>query len=234
MPEGQPSGNEREAGISLASQINEVFERRASAGERKLIMETYKQKFESLIKTLPKEKQNTSMVKIQRAIVSISGAFYEYGARFTDFIRKVFIFPMIAAIEDFPKDKYYQIELARAKAWGEFAHDTTKTATAERNGYRDHFLPTALTGAEALGAMGTFMGAAYGGAKAGSLAGAAAGGLYGAAIGAAAGGILGGAMSLIMRASDRIMGPPVAYYNLNRILAGGSSANLSSEISTSQ
>lgn len=225
MAEGL-SLNEREIGVSLASQINEVFERRATAGERKLIMETYTQKFEQLIRTMPKEKQDTTMIKIQRAIVKFSGAFYEYGARFTDFVRKIFLWPMVASVDAFPKDKYYQMELARAKAWGEFARNTTKTATAERNAYRDNFLPSALVGVETAGLMGTYIGATLGGVKAGSLAGAATGGLYGAGIGAVAGGVIGGAMSLIMRANDRIMGPPVAYYNLNAAFSGGGSINI--------
>ncbi len=225
MAEGQ-SIHEREIGKPLANQINEIFERRATAGDRKLIMETYTQKFEQLIRTMPKEKQDTTMIKIQRAIVKFSGAFYEYGARFSDFVRKVFLWPMVATVDSFPKDKFYQMELARAKAWGEFAHDTTKTATAERNAYRDNFLPSALIGVETAGLMGTYIGATLGGVKAGSLAGAATGGLYGAGIGAVAGGLIGGAMSLIMRANDRIMGPPVAYYNLNAAFSGGGSINI--------
>lgn len=231
MAEGQ-SMREREIGTSLASQINEVFERRATAGDRKLIMDTYRQKFEHLIRTLPKEKQDTAMVKIQRAIVKVSGAFYEYGARFTDFVRKIFLWPMVTAVEEFPKDKYYQMELARVKAWGEFAHDTTKTATAERNAYRDNFLPSSLIGAEAIGALGTYIGATLGGVKAGTLAGAASGGLYGAAIGAVSGGVLGGAMSLVMRANDRIMGPPVAYYNLNAAFSGSISTTIGNNSSS--
>ncbi len=232
MAEGQ-SIHEREMAKPLANQINEIFERRATAGDRKLIMETYTQRFEQLIRTMPKEKQATAMIKIQRAIVKVSGAFYEYGARFSDFVRKIFLWPMVTSVEEFPKDKYYQMELARAKAWGEFAHDTTKTATAERLAYRDNFLPSALIGAEAVGALGTYMGAALGGVKVGTLAGAATGGLYGAGIGAVAGGILGGAMSLIMRANDRIMGPPVAYYNLNSVFSQGTSINIGTSGQTS-
>ncbi len=202
----------------LADAVRDVFERRARNGERKLIMETYQQKFEALLKTMPKEHQNTTMVRIQRELVKIEGAVHEYGARFADFIRKVFVWPMIAATENFPKDKYYQVELARASAWGEFAANTTKTATAERNAYRDNFLPTAIIGAESVGAVGTFIGASLGvvgGAKSGALAGASVGGIYGAGIGAIAGGVLGGATSLVMRLKDQIWGPPVKYYNLN-------------------
>lgn len=231
MAEGQ-SIHEREMGRPLAHQINEIFERRATVGDRKLIMQTYTQRFEQLIRTMPKEQQDTTMIKLQRAIVKFSGAFYEYGARFTDFIRKIFLWPMVASVEAFPKDKYYQMELARAKAWGEFAHDTTKTATAERNAYRDNFLPSALIGGEITGVLGTYMGATLGGVKAGSLAGAASGGLYGAAIGAVAGGVLGGAVSLIMRANDRIMGPPVAYFNLNAAFTGSASTMLGDNISS--
>ena len=68
MAEGQ-SIHEREMAKPLANQINEIFERRATAGDRKLIMETYTQRFEQLIRTMPKEKQATAMIKIQRAIV---------------------------------------------------------------------------------------------------------------------------------------------------------------------
>ena len=218
--------HEREMGTPLASQINEIFERRASAGERKLIMDTYSQSFEQLLRTLPKEKQDTAMVKIQRVLVKVGGAFHEYGARITDFIRNILVFPLIAATEDFPKDKFYQIELARAKAWGEFARNTTKTATAERNAYRDNFLPSALTIAESTSVAGAFIGGSLAGVQSGTLTGAAMGGVYGAAIGAAAGGVLGGVAALTMRYKDRILGPPVMYYNLNTVLRGGGSMNV--------
>lgn len=71
--------------------------------------------------------------------MKLRGVFAEYGARFGDFINNIINWPMIRATPDYPKDKFYQIELAQAKAWGGFARDTTRTATAERTGYRDLF-----------------------------------------------------------------------------------------------
>lgn len=213
MPEGQ-SIVERTHATPLVKEVQAVFDRRAEHGERRLILDTYLEKFDSLLKTMPKEQRDTAMVKIQRFIVKIGGYVSEYTARFADFIRNVVVWPMIAATEDFPKDKNYQIELARANAWGEFARNTTKTATAERTAYRDHFLPTAIIGSEAVGALGIFAGATYGGAKLGGLSGAAVGGVAGAAAGAVVGGILGGSAALVMRLKDRILGPPVVYYSM--------------------
>lgn len=216
MPEGQPR-QEVELNKPLAEAVREVFERRARVGERKIILELYQQKFEQLITTLPKEKRDTMMVKIQKEMVKIGGYFREYSARFVDFMRNIFVWPMIAATEDFPKDKYYQIELARAHAWGEFGMKTTKTATAERNAYRDHFLSTAVVGAESVGVMGAFIGATTAGVVKGTLVGAAGGGLMGAGIGAVAGGVIGGVGALTLRYIDKMWGPPVAYYDLNKI-----------------
>ncbi len=225
MAEIQPT-RERETGTSLASQINEIFERRATAGDRKLILETYQQKFDQLLLTLPKEKRDTIAIKIQQFAVKIGGYISEYSARFSDFVRNVVVWPMAAASEEFPKDKYYQIELARAKAWGEFARDTTKTATAERMAYRDHFLPSAITGAEAGGIFGAVAGAMFAGVAKGTEIGfIAGGGLQGAAIGAAVGGALGGGTALLMGIKDRIIGPPVLYYSLFAGM-GGSSINI--------
>jgi len=206
----------------LEREIQAVFDRRAEHGERRLILDTYLEKFDNLLKTMPKEQRDTAMVKIQRFVVKIGGYISEYTARFTDFVRSVVVWPMVAATQDFPKDKYYQIELARAKAWGEFARDTTKTATSERMAYRDHFFPSALVGAEALGIFGTVAGATYLGATKGTIAGAAVGGLYGAAAGAVVGGAIGGTAALVMRLKDRIFGPPAVYYSLFTY-GGGSS-----------
>ncbi len=225
MAEGQ-SMYEREIGKPLANQINEIFERRAIAGERKYILETYQQKFDQLLLTLPKEKRDTIAIKIQKFTVKIGGYLSEYSARLADYVRNVFVWPMVAASEDFPKDKFYQIELARAKAWGEFARDTTRTATAERMAYRDHFLPSAITGAEAGGIFGAVAGAMFAGVAKGTEIGfIAGGGLQGAAIGAAVGGALGGGTALLLGIKDRLIGPPVLYYDLFAGM-GGSSINI--------
>lgn len=220
MPEGQ-SIREVEPKTSLADAVREVFERRATKGERKLILELYEQKFEQLLATLPKANRDTMAIKIQKFGVKIGAYISEYGARFSDYIRNIFVWPMIAATRDFPKDKYYQIELARAKAWGEFGRDTTKTATQERMAYRNHFLHSALTGVgqgSIFGALGGALFAASEGAKIGFMG----GGLYGAAIGAAVGGTIGGAVSLTLAIKDRLLGPPVIYYNLFGGGGGGS------------
>ncbi len=212
MPEGQ-SMHEREVGKPLADQVQEVFERRATQGERKFIWDTYNKKFEQLLQNLPKEKQANIAVKIQKIMTTVRGFVGEYGSRFADFVRKAFLWPMIRSAEDFPKDKYYQMELARAKAWGEFAKDTTKTATRERTAFRDHFLSTAVShaqvGAATLGTLGVIGGAALEGAKAGAIL-----GIQGAAAGAVIGGALGGAYSWGLHIKDKMMGPPVVFYDL--------------------
>lgn len=205
----------------LAALIEDVFERRIATAsvkpERRLIMETYAEKFREIVNTLPPEKRDTTAIQLQKIFVKLGSVFSEYGARFSDFVNNIINWPMIRATTDFPKDKHYQMGLARAKAWGGFALDTTKTATAERFAYRDHFLPSAVIGAEqgALvgGAMSIPIAIGLGadlGAKTGLLAGAA-----GVAGGALLGGALGGATALIMRLKDRIIGPPVVYYELN-------------------
>lgn len=214
MPERGGLSHEQEH-KDLSSQIGEIFERRATKGERKLILETYETKLDALIQKLPKEQQDNIAIKLQKILTTIRGVFAEYGARITDFARKVFLWPMIRAGKDFPKDKYYQIELGRAKAWGEFAKDTTNTATAERTAFRDHFFSTAVSHAGVVGAVlgtgGIIGGAATEGAKIGAIVGL---GIQGAAVGAVAGGILGGAYSAGLFLKDKIMGPPVVYYDL--------------------
>ena len=205
----------------LADLMADVFERRIATSavkpERRLIMETYAGKFREVVNTLPPEKRNTSAIEIQKIFVKLRGVFAEYGARFGDFVNNIINWPMIRATPDFPKDKYYQMGLARAKAWGGFALDTTKTATAERFAFRDHFLPSAVIGAEGGSLVGGVMSLpiAVGlgvdlGVKTGLLAGVA-----GVAGGALLGGALGGASALIMRLKDRIIGPPVVYYELD-------------------
>jgi len=224
MSEGQ-SIREVEPSVPLADAIKQIFERRATHGERKLILESYQSKFDKLLETLPKEKRDTTAIKIQKFGVKIGAYLSEYGARFSDFVRNVFVWPMIAATEDFPKDKYYQIELARAKAWGDFARDTTITATAERMAYRDFFLPNALVGAGTAGTLGLFGGLAVG-ATEGTKIGVVTGGLYGAAIGAAVGAAIGGGTALVLQIKDRLLGPPVLYYSL--FSGSGAAININS------
>lgn len=182
-------------------------------------METYADKFRELVNTLPPEKRDTTAIQLQKIFVKLGSIFSEYGTRFSDFVNNIINWPMIRATPDFPKDKYYQMGLARAKAWGGFARDTTKTATAERFAFRDHFLPSAVIGAEQGAVVGGMLTVPFifsvaagtaEGAKAGLLAGAA-----GVAGGALLGGALGGATALIMRLKDRIIGPPVVYYELD-------------------
>lgn len=225
------AGQEREPRKPLADQVSEIFERRATKGERKLILETYEKKLDALIQKLPKEQQDNIAVKIQKILTTIRGVFAEYGARITDFARKVFLWPMIRSATDFPKDKYYQIELGRAKAWGEFAKDTTKTATAERTAFRDHFLSTAVShagvGGAVLGTAGLVTGAVEG-AKIGAVVGL---GVQGAAAGAVVGGVLGGAYSAGLYFKDKIMGPPVVYYDL---LAGAGRNGITINASSTQ
>lgn len=212
MAEGQTI-REVDPKLPLVDAIQEIFERRAKAGERKVILETYRESFEKLLMTIPKENRDTIAIKIQKVLVDISGQFAEYGSRFMDFIRNTVVFPMLMATEDFPKDKYYQLNLSGAKAWGEFALNTTKTATAERVAYRDHIVHAAATGIPVWGTLGAVgLGLAEGAAK-GSLFSPA-----GAAVGAVAGGIggffLGGGTSLFYSIKDALIGPPIVYYNL--------------------
>lgn len=221
MGENQ-SVREVEPNKPLAEAVREVFERRARAGERKLILETYQQKFDQLLQTLPKENRDRLAVKIQKFFININGWLSEYGARFGDFIRSIVVWPMIRGVKDFPQDPIYQIELARAQAWGDFALRTTKTATAARTAYRDKLLPSAITFG-ALGAVGT--GIVYG-AQYGAIA-----GLQGAAIGAAAGGIIGGGISLGLRVKDLLMGPPAVYYSYGLSPVGNVASSVTGSIS---
>lgn len=229
MPEGQPI-REIEPSVPLADAVRQIFERRAIHGERKLIKDVYLEKFEQLVTTLPKEQRDTAMITMQRFVIKVGGYFSEYSARFVDYVRRITVWPMMAATKDYPRDKYYQMELARAKAWGEFALNTTKTATAERVSFRDHFLPSAIVGAESGGLMGVVAGATLAGVTKGAEFGLA-GGLQGAAIGAAIGGAMGGGIALGMSISDRILGPPVAYYNLFTQGGGSISTNISTNVS---
>lgn len=216
---------ERQFNRPITDEIQAIFDRKATTGERNLIVDTYKHKFEKLLETLPKEKRDNVAIKLQKLGVKIGAYMSEYGARISDVVRNIVLWPMIAATDDFPKDKYYQIELARAKAWGEFARDTTKTATAERMAYRNHFLPSTLAGIVPGGIFGFMSGVTFGAVE-GTKYGVMTGGMYGAGIGAAAGAVIGGLTSLGMAIKDRLIGPPVLYYNLFAG-TGGSSINIS-------
>ncbi len=178
---------------------------------------------------MPQEKRDTMAVHLQKIMVDIRGYVSEYGARFSDFIRNVVMWPMIHATRDFPKDKNYQISLARAKAWGEFAVNTTKTATAERTAYKENFLPSAIIGGETGILPGMFVGASLGLVE-GTKYGLVTGGAYGAAIGAAAGAVIGGAISLGLRLKDRIMGPPAVYYDIFSGVTAGSGVSVHSNV----
>lgn len=211
---------EREPEQSLAWQVAEVFERRGDEYRkgRRLIFQTYEQKFAKLVETLPPERRDNNAIKIQKFLVSVNGFFSEYGARFSDFMRNVLLWPLRRSDPSFPRDKFYQIELARAKAWGVFARDTTKTATAERKNYRDHFLPGLVASGQlgaAVGALGAVVPAIAVGAIEGSITAGLLTGGAGIGIGAAVGAALGGAQSLILKLKDRMLGEPVVYYNLN-------------------
>jgi len=212
MPEGQ-SLQEVEPNKTLASEVRGVFERRALAGDRKLIYDTYQKKLDALIQTMPSEERNNVAIKVQEVVTQVRGFVSEYGARFFDFVRNIVLWPMIQADKDFPKDKYYQLSLASAKAWGEFGWDTTKTATAERKAYRDHFLASAVTKGE-LGALAGGAGGLLIGAIEGAKIGAVTLGVGGALAGAAVGGAIGGVYSLGLYFKDKIMGPPVVFYDL--------------------
>lgn len=219
----------------LDEQIAAVFDRSVDNYKKdKLIIKTYEQKFQQLVDQLPADRQDDVMIKLQKIGMTIRGIFNEYGARFTDFVRNIVVWPMVKAVPDFPKDKYYQVQLARAKAWTGFAKDTVPTATSERLGYRDHFLPSVVTQAQAGALFSTFWAIPFGvavGATEGAKYGLAAG-LGGVAAGAGLGAIIGGGSTLIMRLKDRMIGPPIAYYNLDHysgttVVSSGSSGSSS-------
>lgn len=204
----------------LSDLITDVFERRVSTQavkkERRLIMETYGVKFRELVDTLPPEKRDTTAIELQKIFVKLRGVFSEYEARFGDFINNIINWPMIRATPDFPKDRYYQIGLAKAKAWGGFARDTTRTATLERKGFRDYFLPSSIIGAEGGAMLGSLASVPVGimvGTEIGVQAGIW-GGIGTIAGGALLGGALGGLGALVLRLKDRILGEPVVYYDL--------------------
>lgn len=213
MGEGAPV-REVEPNEPLGEAIRKVFERRAEHGKRKLIMETYMSKFDDLLKILPQEKRDTISIRVQRMFLKIGAGFAEYASRFTDFIRNALVAPMIWATKDFPRDKYYQVNLAGAQAWGEFALRTTKTATAERMNYRDHFWNATASGVPWGSVAGAVSLGAFEGMKYGTLAAGAAGAAVGAAAGAVGGLIVSGARSLAFNLQDAIIGPPVVYYDL--------------------
>lgn len=223
MPEGQ-SIREVEPTKPLADAVREVFERRASHGPRKLILEMYRNKFDTLLMTLPKEQRDTIAIKIQRLFVMIGAAFAEYGSRFVDFVRNVLVLPMIWATKDFPTDKYYQLNLSGAQAWGEFALRTTKTATAERMNYRDHFWNAAAAGVPMWSIAGAVGVGTLEGAKVGALF-SPAGAAVGAAAGAVGGAVLAGATSLFYKIKDTLLGPTVVYYGLYSFHATGITIN---------
>lgn len=214
-------GPESESLNALNEQIEAIFKRRSDAArERGLIKRVYEENFRKMIDTLPSENQDSIRVKTQKLAITTRAVFAEYGARLTDFVRTLVVRPMILATSDFPKDKYYQIELARAKAWTGFAHNTIPTATAERNAYRDNFLPSALSGATEGALVGGFFGIPAGillGALEGATVGAVAG-IGGVVAGTAIGATIGGVGSIGRRIMDRWIGPPVAYYNLDKFI----------------
>lgn len=208
---------EGESKRPLAELVSDVFERRATRGNRKLIVEMYEQKFEDLLQTIPLEQRVNTAVKIQKLLVKVGGHVKEYGSRFVDFVRSIVVWPMIAATEEFPKDKYYQMSLSWAKSWGAYARSTTKTATAERMSYRNQFLANSLLGAQVGGVLGAVGFGLVEGAKYGTLVGGLQGAAVGAAIGGATLGAIRGGTSLFLRLKDAIIGTPVFFYEL----AGG-------------
>lgn len=223
MPEGQ-SRVESEQVRPLADLVGDIFDRRVEHGNRTIILETYQKKFEKMLETLPQENRNTLAVELSRLLVTIQGVVSEYGARVSDFVRKIVLWPMIKADKNFPKDKYYQLELARAQAWGDFSLRTTKTATAERMAYRNNFMPSALVGAEIGTLGGAYLAPALVGSAIGAGKGAAAGialGAGGIALGAGIGAAIGGGSALLLRLKDEIMGPPILFYNMGGGVAGG-------------
>lgn len=208
------SHSEREPKRPLAELVTDVFERRATRGNRKLIVEMYERKFEDILQTIPPDQRENTAVAIQKFLVTVGSHVKEYGSRFVDFVRSIVVWPMIHATKEFPKDKYYQMSLSWAKAWGEYGRNTTKTASAERMSYRNQFLANSLLGAQVGGVLGAVSLGIVEGAKYGTLA----AGLQGAVIGAAAGGVALGAIhggtSLFLRLKDAVIGTPVFFYEL--------------------
>ena len=194
--------------------VTDVFERRATRGNRKLILEMYEKKFEDLLQTIPPEQRVNTAVTIQKFLVTVGGYVKEYGARFVDFVRSVVVWPMIRATEEFPKDKYYQMSLSWAKSWGEYGRSTTKTATAERMSYRNQFLANSLLGAQVGGVLSAVGLGLAEGAKYGTLAGGLQGAVVGAAVGGVALGAIHGGTSLFLRLKDAVIGTPVFFYEL--------------------
>jgi hypothetical protein len=208
MTENLPAMERRDPS-ELGRLTSEIFERHATHGKRKVIAETYRDRLNTLLANVSEENKERIGIKLQKLGVTIGSYVSEYGSRFSDFVNNIVQWPLQRADKNTPKDLFYQISLARAQAWGDFAVNTTKTATAERNAYKNHFWSAALATAPAGAAYGAFVGAtSLEGAKYGLLV----GGLHGALIGAGAGAAIGGAYSLGIRLKDRIMGPPIAYY----------------------
>jgi len=222
----QPTSTEK----PLDQKIAAIFDRSVKEYEKGTVQKVYQEKFQELVNFMPSEDRDRIMVKLQKLGVSIRGAFGEYGSRFFDFVRNAVSWPLIQADSTYPKDKYYQMAIARAKAWTGFAKDTTKTATAERNVLKNHFLPSAITGAE-YGALGFGIAGAALGATKGAAVGAATMGLGGAAVGAGLGAAVGGLGSIARRIKDRMIGPPIMYYNLDSGAVAQASVRFGSSIS---
>jgi hypothetical protein len=197
-------------------QVASIFNRKVEKYEKGTVIRMYQEKFHDLCQQLPHEEQNRITVKLQQIGILVRGTVGEYGARFSDFIRNIVSWPMIMADSTFPKDKYYQMALARAKAWTGYASDTTKTATRERESFKDHFLPSVIAGATG----GAVIGALYGG-PIGVVAGLKTGSEIGLAIasstvaGGGLGAFAGGLRSLVYKIQDRIFGHPARSYNMD-------------------
>lgn len=203
--------NEQESHSGFLGKLQAVFDRREEATKEHLIKDAFVNAFDDMVQNMEPENQDRIMVKIQRGLVTIGGYMHEYGARLGDFVRNAVNAPMILGDENasFPRNKVYAEVLSVAQSWGVHAKNTQKIATDTRNSYRDHFLPTAATGALqgalALGTISAIEGSKYG---------FVAAGFQGALIGAGAGGVIGAATPWIMRIKDKLMGPPVLYYSL--------------------
>lgn len=198
----------------LTELVTDVFERRATRGNRQLIVEMYEQKFEDILQTIPPDQRENTAVAIQKFLVTVGGHVKEYGSRFVDFVRSIVVWPMIHATKEFPKDKYYQMSLSWAKAWGEYGRSTTKTATAERMSYKNQFLANSLLGAQVGGVLGAVSLGMVEGAKYGTLAAGLQGAVIGAAVGGVALGAIHGGTSLFLRLKDTVIGTPVFFYEL--------------------